>query len=82
MEKQNEHFKALSMGGSGAITAFVEKCVGIHEAGGGDAVSKWVAEALPVTPEAERAAVVTLLMDSLLSNSDVEFESYPSNELY
>jgi hypothetical protein len=82
MEKQKELFNTLRMGGSDAVTAFVENCVNIHEAGGGDAVSKWVALALPLLPEPERAALVTLLMDSLLANYDVEFESYRSNELH
>jgi hypothetical protein len=70
------------LGGSDAVTAFVENCVSVHEAGGGDAVSKWVAVALPELPEPERAALVTLLLDSLLTSYDVEFESYPSNELH
>jgi hypothetical protein len=38
--------------------------------------------ALPELPEPERAALVTLLLDSLLTSYDVEFESYPSNELH
>ena len=75
MEKQKELVDTLRMGGSGAITAFVENCIDIHQAGGGDAVSQWVAVALPVLPEPERAALVTLLMDSLLTNYDIEFES-------
>jgi hypothetical protein len=82
MAKQKELLHTFRMGGSGAVTAFVESCVSIHEAGGGDAVSKWVAITLPALPEAERAALVTLLMDSLLSNYDVEFESYPSEQLH
>jgi hypothetical protein len=32
MEKQNELLKTLRMGGSDAVTAFVENCVSIHEA--------------------------------------------------
>ena len=52
------------------------------KAGGGDAVSEWIAVALPELPEPERAALVTLLMDSLLENYDVEFKRYPSNELH
>ena len=82
MEKQKELLETLRLGGSAAVTAFVENCVSIHEAGGGDAVSKWIAVALPELPEPERAALVTLLMDSLLTDYDVEFESYPSNELH
>jgi hypothetical protein len=82
MEKQKELLTTLRKGGSDAVTAFVENCVSVHEAGGGDAVSKWVAVALPELPEPERAALVTLLMDSLLANYDVEFESYRSNELH
>ena len=82
MEKQKELLNTLRMGGSGAVTAFVEKCVSIHEAGGGDAVSKWITVALPELPEPERAALVTLLMDSVLTSYDVEFETYPSNELH
>ena len=82
MAKQKELLNTLRKGGSDAVTAFVENCVSIHEAGGGDAVSKWVAVALPELPEPERAALVTLLLDSLLARYDVEFESYPSNELH
>ena len=82
MAKQKELLKTLRKGGSDAVTAFVENCVSVHEAGGGDAVSKWVAVALPELPEPERAALVTLLLDSLLTNYEVEFESYPSNELH
>jgi hypothetical protein len=82
MKQQKELLKTLRMGGSDAVTAFVDNCVSIHEEGGGDAVSKWVAVALPELPEPERAALVTLLMDSLLTDYDVEFESYPSNELH
>jgi hypothetical protein len=82
MAKQKELLNTLRMGGSDAVTAFVENCVSIHEAGGGDAVSKWVVVALPELPEPERAALVTLLLDSLLTSYDVEFESYPSNELH
>jgi hypothetical protein len=82
MEEAKELLKILRLGGSGAVTAFVENCVSIHEAGGGDAVSQWVAVALPELPEPERAALVALLMDSLLTSYDVEFESYPSNELH
>ena len=82
MEKQKELLNTLRMGGSGAVTAFVERCVSIHETGGGDAVSQWVVVALPELPEPERAALVTLLMDSLLTSYDVEFESYPTNELH
>jgi hypothetical protein len=82
MDMQKELLNTLRKGGSGAVTAFVENCVAIHEAGGGDAVGKWVTVALPELPEPERAALVTLLMDSLLANYDVEFESYPSNELH
>lgn len=82
MKKQKELIKTLRMGGSAAVTAFVENCVSIHEAGGGEAVSKWITVALPELPEPERAALVTLLMDSLLTSYDVEFESYPSNELH
>jgi hypothetical protein len=82
MEKAKELLKILRLGGSSAVTAFVENCVSIHEASGGDAVSKWVAVALPELPEPERAALVALLMDSLLTSYDVEFESYPSNELH
>ena len=62
MAKQKELLNTLRMGGSGAVTAFVENCVSIHEAGGGDAVSKWVTLALPELPEPERAALVTLLV--------------------
>ena len=65
MAKQKELLNTLRMGGSDAVTAFVENCVSIHEAGGGDAVSKWVVVALPELPEPERAALVTLLLDSL-----------------
>ena len=79
MAKQKELLNTLRKGGSDAVTAFVENCVSVHEAGGGDAVSKWVTVALP---EPERAALVTLLLDSLLASYDVEFESYPSNELH
>jgi hypothetical protein len=82
MKKQKELLDTLRMGGSGAVTAFVENCLSIHETGGGDAVSQWVAVALPALPEAERAALVTLLVDSLVTNYDIEFESYPSNELH
>jgi hypothetical protein len=82
MKQQKELLKTLRRGGSDAVTAFVDNCVSIHEEGGGDAVSKWVAVALPELPEPERAALVTLLMDSLLTDYDVEFESYPSNELH
>src|SRR6476469_8240861 len=82
MAKQNELLNTRRMGGSDAVTAFVENCVSVHEAGGGDAVSKWVTVALPELPEPERAALVTLLLDSLLASYDVEFESYPSNELH
>jgi hypothetical protein len=82
MKKQKELLKTLRMGGNYAVTAFVENCVSIHQAGGGDAVSKWVAAALPELPAPERAALVTLLLDSLLTSHDVEFESYPSNELH
>jgi hypothetical protein len=82
MAKQRELLRTLRKGGSDAVTAFVESCVSIHEAGGGDAVGQWIAVALPQLPEPERAALVTLLMDSLLTNYDVEFESYPSNELH
>jgi hypothetical protein len=82
MKKQEELLKTLRMGGSDAVTAFVDNCVSIHEAGGADEVSKWVTVALPELPEPERAALVTLLMDSLLTSYEVEFESYPSNELH
>lgn len=82
METQKELLNTLRMGGSGAVTAFVEKCISIHEADGAEAVSKWVVVALPELPEPERAALVTLLMDSLLTNYDIEFETYPSNDLH
>jgi hypothetical protein len=82
MAKQKELLKTLRKGGSDAVTAFVENCISIHEAGGGDAVGQWIAVALPQLPEPERAALVTLLMDSLLIDYEVEFESYPSNELH
>jgi len=72
----------LRRGGSDAVTAFVDHCVTIHEAGGGEAVGQWVSVALRELPEAERASLVTLLLDSLLVNYDIEFESYPSNELH
>jgi len=82
MDNQKELLKTLRMGGSGAVTAFVEQCVSIHEAGGGDAVSKWVCVALPELPEPERAALVSLLMDSLLASYDIEFESGPPSGLH
>lgn len=82
MKKQKELLKTLRIGGNDAVTAFVENCVSIHHAGGGDAVGEWVAAALPELPAPERAALVTFLMDSLLASHDVEFESYPSNELH
>ena len=81
MAKQKELLNTLRMGGSDAVTAFVENCVSVHEAGGGDAVSKWVAVALPELPEPERAALVTLLLDSLLTSYDVEFESFWSERI-
>jgi hypothetical protein len=72
----------LRLGGSGAVEAFIESCVSIHEADGADAVNRWIAVALPVLPAAERAALVTTLVDSLVSNYDIEFEAYPSSELH
>jgi hypothetical protein len=80
MNIQKELIDTLRSGGSKAVTLFVEECATVHEAGGADAVGNWVAEALPVLPEPERAALVTLLMDSLLSSYDVEFESYSSDQ--
>jgi hypothetical protein len=82
MEIHKELIDTLRLGGSNAVTAFIDHCVTVHEAGGGEAVSKWVSVALKELPEAERAALVTLLLDSLLSHYDVDFESYPSNELH
>jgi hypothetical protein len=82
IEVQEELMDLLRMGGSGAVTAFVKNCASIHEAGGADTVSQWIAVALPLLPEAERAALVTLLVDSLLSNCDIEFETYPSTEVH
>lgn len=82
MAKQKTLLDTLRLGGSAAVQAFVDHCVTIHESGGGDAVSQWVAVALRELPEAERAALVTLLLDTLLTNVDVEFESYPSTELH
>jgi hypothetical protein len=82
MESQEEIMELLRMGGSGAITAFVKNCASIHEASGADTVSQWIAVALPLLPEAERAALVTLLVDSLLTNCEIEFEAYPSTDVH
>ena len=82
MTKQKELLHTLRFGGSGAVTAFVEKCVSIHQDGGGDAVSSWVTVALPELPEPERAALVTLLLDSLLTNYDIEFQTYGVHGLH
>jgi hypothetical protein len=82
MERPKELLKTLRKGGSTAVTRSWKTASLSMIAGGGDAVRKWVTVALPELPEAERAALVTLQMDSLLTNYDVEFESYPSNELH
>jgi hypothetical protein len=82
MAAQEKLLTLLQMGGTGAVTAFIEYCVSIHEADGGDAVSQWIAMALPLLPQAERAALVASLVDSLLSTCEIEFEPYPSNDLH
>jgi hypothetical protein len=82
MAKQKELLNTIRLGGGDAVTAFVDHCVTLHKSGGEEAVSKWVDVALRELPEAERAVLVTLLLDFLLTTYDVEFESYPSNELH
>jgi hypothetical protein len=82
MDTREKVVDLLRMGGLGAVTAFIENCVSIHEADGADAVGQWIAVALPLLPEAERAALVATLVDSLLSEYEIEFERYPSNEVH
>jgi hypothetical protein len=82
MKEQNELFYTLRIGGSSAVTAFVEKCASVHKDGGSDAVSSWVAAALPELPAPERAALVTLLFDALLSNYEIEFQRVRARGLH
>jgi hypothetical protein len=74
--------EALRLGGTDAITLFLETCITVRESEGSEAAARWIESTLPILPETERAEVVRTLIEALASQSVIEFKSYPSTGLH
>jgi hypothetical protein len=82
MTVSKELAEALRLGGSDAVTLFIEGCLAVRREGGADAVVAWIELALPLLPEAEKSEVVAVLVEALANDGEIEFEGYPSSALH
>lgn len=82
MDLTKKVVEALRLGGSNAVTLFVDTCLTVRQDRGSEAAARWIDVALPLLPEAERAEVVAVLVEALAGDGDVEFDTYPSSELH